>query len=65
MALTFDSNNSYRTIPVGIADFGTPFVTPYGTIFAASVVAVVPIGILVFMFRKFVISGLTSGAVKG
>jgi len=25
----------------------------------------VPIGILVFIFRKFVISGLTSGAVKG
>jgi multiple sugar transport system permease protein len=65
MALTFDSANNFRTIPVGIAEFGTVFVVPYGTIFAASVVAVVPIGILVFIFRKFVISGLTSGAVKG
>jgi multiple sugar transport system permease protein len=65
MALTFDSSNSFRTIPVGIAEFGTVFTVPYGTIFAASVVAVVPIGILVFIFRKFVISGLTSGAVKG
>ena len=65
MALTFNISNSYRTIPVGIAEFGTVFTTPYGTIFAASVVAVVPIGILVFIFRKFVISGLTSGAVKG
>ncbi|HEU5392395.1 MAG TPA: carbohydrate ABC transporter permease [Streptosporangiaceae bacterium] len=65
MALTFDSANQYRTIPVGIAEFGTVFTVPYGTIFAASVVAVVPIGILVFIFRKFVISGLTSGAVKG
>ena len=64
-ALTFNSENSYRTIPVGIAEFGTVFLVPYGTIFAASVVAVVPIGILVFIFRKFVISGLTSGAVKG
>ena len=64
-ALTFDSSNTYRTIPVGIADFGGNFQVPYGTIFAASVVAVVPIGILVFIFRKFVISGLTSGAVKG
>ena len=36
-----------------------------GEIFAASVVAVVPIAILVFIFRKFVVSGLTSGAVKG
>jgi multiple sugar transport system permease protein len=65
MALTFNSANNYRTIPVGLAEFGTIFVTPYGAIFAASVVAVVPIGILVFVFRRFVISGLTSGAVKG
>jgi multiple sugar transport system permease protein len=65
MALTFMSANNRRTIPVGIAEFGTVFTVPYGTIFAASVVAVVPIGILVFIFRKFVISGLTSGAVKG
>ena len=65
MALTIDDANNYKTIPVGIATFGTPTQTPYGTIFAASVVAVVPIGILVFIFRKFVISGLTSGAVKG
>jgi len=65
MALTFNSANNYRTIPVGIAEFGGNFQVPYGTIFAASVVAVVPIGILVFVFRKFVISGLTSGAVKG
>src|SRR6202012_618397 len=65
MALTFNRSNNYRTIPVGIAEFGGNFQVPYGTIFAASVVAVVPIGILVFIFRKFVISGLTSGAVKG
>jgi multiple sugar transport system permease protein len=65
MALTFNPANNFRTIPVGIAEFGTTNYVPYGTIFAASVVAVVPIGILVFIFRKFVISGLTSGAVKG
>lgn len=65
MALTFNSANQYRTIPVGIAEFGTVFTVPYGTIFAASVVAIVPIGILVFIFRKNIISGLTSGAVKG
>jgi multiple sugar transport system permease protein len=65
MALTFNPSNNFRTIPVGIAEFGGNFQVPYGTIFAASVVAVVPIGLLVFIFRKFVISGLTSGAVKG
>jgi len=65
MALTFNISNNFRTIPVGVSQFGTIDVTPYATIFAASVVATVPIGILVFIFRKFVISGLTSGAVKG
>jgi multiple sugar transport system permease protein len=63
MALTFNVN--LKTIPVGVATFGTALEVPYGTIFAASVVAVVPIGILVFVFRKNIISGLTSGAVKG
>jgi multiple sugar transport system permease protein len=62
-ALTFDIN--LKTIPVGISTFGTPNEVPFGTIFAASVVAVIPIGVLVFIFRKFVVSGLTSGAVKG
>jgi multiple sugar transport system permease protein len=63
MALTFNIN--LKTIPVGIATFGTPTEVPFGTIFAASVVAVFPIGILVFIFRKFVISGPTSSAVMG
>jgi multiple sugar transport system permease protein len=65
MALSFNILNSYRTIPVGIATFGSQFTVPYGTLFAASVVAVVPIAILVLIFRKAVVSGLTSGAVKG
>jgi multiple sugar transport system permease protein len=65
MALSFNSDNSFRTIPVGMALFAGPFSTPYGVIFAASVVVCVPIGILVFVFRKSVVSGLTSGAVKG
>jgi multiple sugar transport system permease protein len=65
MALSFDVSNNFRTIPVGVALFGGQFVTPYGTIFAASVVAVVPIAILVFIFRRSVVSGLTAGAVEG
>ncbi|QAY59354.1 carbohydrate ABC transporter permease [Microbacterium protaetiae] len=65
MALSFNSADEFRTIPVGIALFGNAHVTPYGAIFAASAVAVVPIAILVLVFRRSVVSGLTSGAVKG
>ena len=52
MALSFNSENNFRTIPVGIAEFGAQFTIPYGTIFAASTVAAVPIAILVLVFRK-------------
>jgi multiple sugar transport system permease protein len=65
MALSFNTSNNYRTIPVGMALFGGQYVTSYGDIFAASVVAVAPIGVLVFIFRRSVVSGLTAGAVKG
>jgi multiple sugar transport system permease protein len=65
MALTFNNQNNYRTVPVGIAEFGSQFTTPYATVFAASVMAVLPIAIIVLVFRRFVVSGLTSGAVKG
>ncbi|QSO51235.1 carbohydrate ABC transporter permease [Alicyclobacillus curvatus] len=64
-ALVFNSSNSMRTIPVGIALFAGQFSVPYGTIFAGSVVSVVPIVILVILFRKWIVSGLTQGAVKG
>lgn len=64
-ALTFNSSISYRTIPVGIALFSGQFTIPYGTIFAGSTVAVLPIVILVLIFQKWVVAGLTSGAVKG
>jgi multiple sugar transport system permease protein len=65
MALSFNSSDSFRTIPVGVALFGTPHTTPFGVLFAASTVAVVPIAILVLVFRRAVVSGLTGGAVKG
>ncbi len=65
IALTLDNDDAHRTIPVGIALFGGQFVTPYGTIFAAATVAMLPIAILVLVFRRAVVSGLTAGAVKG
>lgn len=65
VALSLNSADRYRTIPVGIALFGGQFTTPYGTIFAASAVAMLPIAILVLVFRRAVVSGLTAGAVKG
>lgn len=65
MALTINSSTRFRTIPVGIALFGAQFTVPYGNIFAASVVSITPIALMVLLFRKAIVSGLTQGAVKG
>lgn len=65
MALTFNGEDSYRTVPVGIALFGGQYEIPFGTIFAGAMTATVPIALLVLIFRRAVLSGLTEGAVKG
>jgi len=65
MALTFNAEDKYRTVPVGIALFSGQYEIPYGTVFAGAMAATVPIAVLVLVFRRAVLSGLTDGAVKG
>lgn len=65
LALTFNSEDGHRTVPVGIALFTSQYTVPYGTLFAGAVAATVPIGVLVMIFRRSIVSGMTSGAVKG
>lgn len=67
-ALTFVGNtNATQTIPVAIANFSgaSEFEVPWGGIMAASVVVTVPLIILVLIFQRKIVSGLTAGAVKG
>jgi trehalose/maltose transport system permease protein len=67
-ALTFTSiQPQARTVPVVIALFSGQVARqePFGEIMAAGVLVSVPLVILVLMFQNRIISGLTSGAVKG
>ena len=66
-ALTFTSNNQQRTVPVAIAllSGATSFEVPWGNIMAASVIVTVPLVVLVLIFQRKIISGLTAGGVKG
>lgn len=64
-ALTFMTTDKMRTVPVGIAMFPGEHELPWGDISAASVVVTVPLIILVLIFQRRIIAGLTSGAVKG
>ena len=65
-ALMFTIDYKARTIPVGIALFeGLYGQIPWGYIMAAAVVAIIPVILLIALFQKYIIQGLTEGAVKG
>ncbi|WDR05014.1 carbohydrate ABC transporter permease [Devosia rhodophyticola] len=66
-ALTFTSSNLTRTVPVAIAllSGGSQYEIPWGIIMAASVIVTVPLVVLVLVFQRKIVSGLTAGGVKG
>lgn len=66
-ALTFTLDIKARTVPVIIALFGgaSGYEVPWGEIMAASVIVTVPLVVLVFIFQRRIVEGLTAGAVKG
>ncbi|MBZ4646855.1 MAG: trehalose/maltose transport system permease protein [Petroclostridium sp.] len=64
-ALTINPKEEMKTVPVGITMYVGQYTIPWGEIAAAAVVVTVPLIIMVLIFQKRIISGLTSGAVKG
>jgi len=63
-SLTINTEEQMKTVPVGIALFQGQFTFPWGEISAASVIVTIPLVIMVLLFQRRIISGLTSGAVK-
>jgi len=66
-AITLTSTPERRPVPAAIAFFtgSQQFEIPLGTISAASVVVTVPLIVLVLIFQRRIVAGLTAGAVKG
>jgi len=64
LALAFESTPDYQTIPVGIANFTAVHFVPWGDVAAASVVVTVPLVVLVAVFQRRIVGGLTMGSVK-
>jgi multiple sugar transport system permease protein len=66
-AITLTSTPDRRPVPAAIAFFtgSTQFELPLGTISAASVVVTIPLIVLVLIFQRRIVAGLTAGAVKG
>jgi multiple sugar transport system permease protein len=50
---------------VGIALFQGEFTMPWGELAAASVVATLPLIVVVLLCQRWIVSGLSAGAVKG
>jgi multiple sugar transport system permease protein len=67
LAITLTSSPDARPVPPALAFFtgSQQFEVPLGTITAALVVVTVPLVVLVLIFQKRIVAGLTAGAVKG
>jgi multiple sugar transport system permease protein len=67
LALTFMTNDEARTVTAGIASLsgGSQFEIPWGAIAASVVVSTLPLLVLVVLFQRRIIQGLSAGATKG
>lgn len=64
-ANTFLFDDAHRPVTVVIPNFATQYTTNYGAQAAAAIAVTVPLALLVLLFQRRIVSGLTAGAVKG
>jgi multiple sugar transport system permease protein len=64
-ALMFTQTAASQTVPIIVASFTSDFTTSFSFINAAGVVAIVPPVIIAVVFERYIVSGLSAGAVKG
>jgi arabinogalactan oligomer/maltooligosaccharide transport system permease protein len=64
-AATFMDNEAMYTGPVGLRFFVSGFSEKWGYFAAGSIVAAIPVVLLFLFLQKYLVSGLTAGAVKG
>lgn len=64
-ALLFTSTVDAKTVPVAIAEFTGRYAVDITAMMAGGVLAAIPPVILALIFQRYIISGLTAGAVKG
>ena len=67
LAISLTSTTASRTVPAQMSFFvgPDPFNPPYSLLATASVIVTIPIIIIVLLFQRRIVAGLTSGAVKG
>jgi multiple sugar transport system permease protein len=65
LALMFTQTPKSQTLPIIVASFTSDFTISFSFINAAGVLAIIPPVILAVVFERYIVSGLTAGAVKG
>lgn len=63
-ALTTLNDTEVRTLPIAIALFQGQHSTSWGLVFAASMIAIVPVLVVYIVFQRHFVAGLAAGAVK-
>jgi multiple sugar transport system permease protein len=64
-ALIFTSTLAAKTVPVAIAEFTGRYVVDITAMMTGGVLAAIPPVLLSLLFQRYIVSGLTAGAVKG
>jgi len=65
LALMFTQTPKSQTLPIIVASFTSDFTISFSFINAAGVLAIIPPVLLALLFERYIVSGLTAGAVKG
>ena len=64
-ALIFTSTLAAKTAPVAIAEFIGRYAVNITGMMAGGILAALPPVILALIFQRYIVSGMTAGAVKG
>ena len=65
LALLIMTDPARQTMPVGIALFQGEHTIPWGEVAAASFITTAPLVLIVLLFQRHIVTGLSAGAIKG
>jgi len=63
-AMVLASSNKVKTLPVAAGDFVTAYAVEWGPVFSSGTLILVPVLVLTLFVQRYIVKGLTFGAVK-